>query len=471
MSFLSTVTISALSGAAAAGSVLAAASFVSLQPTTPGTTEAGHTHISGYSLADRFGANCSPTLGRVQIQEDGALQALRAISGTGVAVYGQSNATTGLGAGGYFTSKSAGGRALVADQLSPTGNTVGGLFYTHTPTSVSLWGTARGSSGTATGVRGDSASPTGIGVYGTGTGIGGKFESTGSGIAIVAGKDDTQAAAISARASNQDAYRGGTIYAANSSVNLFTGGMMVKDLNGGSGCGINVQHKQGENTSTTAINAAAGFFNLDASGGFGLFASTYAASGYGVYAQGSGSGGNVGLHVAGNSEVTGTKSFIIDHPLDPANKTLKHFCAEGPEPTNVYSGTAVIGSDGAAWVALPSYFEAINKDVRYQLTCVGGYSPVYIATEVSGNKFKIAGGRSGLKVSWQVTGTRNDAYVRAHGFQAESYKSLDERGSCLSPEAYGLPQERSQAMVHTAIKYPDGSMLVAGKLVPANTRP
>ena len=34
---------------------------------------------------------------------------------------------------------------------------------------------------------------------------------------------------------------------------------------------------------------------------------------------------------------SGVKAFRIDHPLDPENKYLLHYCAEGPEPLNVYT--------------------------------------------------------------------------------------------------------------------------------------
>ena len=57
---------------------------------------------------------------------------------------------------------------------------------------------------------------------------------------------------------------------------------------------------------------------------------------------------------------------------------------------------------------LPDYFQAFNGDFRYQLTAIGAPGPnLYIAEEISGNRFKIAGGKAGSKVSWQVTG-----YVR-----------------------------------------------------------
>ena len=40
---------------------------------------------------------------------------------------------------------------------------------------------------------------------------------------------------------------------------------------------------------------------------------------------------------------------------------------------------------------LPEWMDALNEDFRYQLTCLGQFAPVYIAEEVSDNRFKIAG--------------------------------------------------------------------------------
>lgn len=92
---------------------------------------------------------------------------------------------------------------------------------------------------------------------------------------------------------------------------------------------------------------------------------------------------------------------------------------------NIYDGVLVLDENGEATVTLPDYFEALNQDFRYQLTRIGG--PVYIATEISGNQFQIAGGRTGLKVSWQVTGIRHDAYANALRIPVEVEKPASER--------------------------------------------
>lgn len=181
---------------------------------------------------------------------------------------------------------------------------------------------------------------------------------------------------------------------------------------------------------------------------------------YGVYGYASGTGTNYGLYAgasggttnyagyfSGNVHVAGTLSksagsFKIDHPLDPENKTLSHSFVESPDMMNVYNGNIVLGPDGSAWVTMPDWFEALNRDFRYQLTCIGGFAPVYVATEMAGNRFQIAGGTAGLKVSWQVTGIRQDAYANAHRIPVEELKADKDQGRYLNPEAFGQPETR-----------------------------
>ncbi len=140
--------------------------------------------------------------------------------------------------------------------------------------------------------------------------------------------------------------------------------------------------------------------------------------------------------------VTGSKNFIMDHPLNPANKSLQHSCMESPEVLNVYSGSIILDAEGKAAVNLPDYFEAINKDYRYQLTAIGGAAPqLHIAQEVNNNEFTIAGGLPGMKVSWEVTGVRNDPYFQDHPYQAVQEKPDSEKGRYYYPQGYGMPLE------------------------------
>jgi hypothetical protein len=109
-----------------------------------------------------------------------------------------------------------------------------------------------------------------------------------------------------------------------------------------------------------------------------------------------------------------------------------------------YDGIIVLDGNGEGVVNLPDWFQALNKDFRYSLTAIGvPGAGLYIADEVSDNHFRIAGGSPGSRVSWQVTGIRNDAYVQKHPMKVELEKSELERGHYLQPELYQQPDEKS----------------------------
>ncbi len=136
------------------------------------------------------------------------------------------------------------------------------------------------------------------------------------------------------------------------------------------------------------------------------------------------------------------RTLMIDHPLDPENKYLQHSAVESSEMLDVYNGNVTLDDDGTARVTLPEWFEALNRNFRYQLTCIGGFAPVYIASEISDNQFSIAGGTPGLKVSWQVTGVRHDPWANANPTAVELDKPEHQRGLYLHPDAYAQPAER-----------------------------
>ncbi len=176
------------------------------------------------------------------------------------------------------------------------------------------------------------------------------------------------------------------------------------------------------------------------SGGTGVYGyANTGSSAYGVW--GYSTAGEAG-HFSGKVTVTGTLSkaggsFKIDHPLDPANKYLQHSFVESPDMMNIYNGNATLDAKGEAVVTLPEWFEALNKDFRYQLTCIGGFAPVFIAEKISKNRFKIAGGTGGLEVSWMVTGVRKDAWANDNRIEVETIKPADEQGTYLYPEGFG----------------------------------
>jgi hypothetical protein len=188
-------------------------------------------------------------------------------------------------------------------------------------------------------------------------------------------------------------------------------------------------------------------------------------NGYGVYAS---SGNSYAAYLDGKVYIRGPLqkpggSFKIDHPLDPANKYLCHSFVESPDMKNIYDGVVALNKRGEAEIDLPDWFTALNMDYRYQLTAIGAPGPnLYIAKEISesgtydidtaGNtknnynhnrsSFKIAGGTSDMKVSWQVTGIRKDPWANAHRVQVEEDKPDKERGHYIYPELYNQPADK-----------------------------
>jgi len=191
-------------------------------------------------------------------------------------------------------------------------------------------------------------------------------------------------------------------------------------------------------TGSNTTNDTAVINNLG--GGFPLYA---AGTGGSMFLDG---GGN--LNVSG-AITAGTKDFKIDHPLDPANKYLYHASVESSEMMNIYTGAARMDASGSALVSLPDWFEAVNGDFRYQLTAIGEPAPnLHIAREITNNQFMIAGGQPGMKVSWQVTGVRHDAYAKAHPLEVSVEKAENERGYYIHPELYGVAPEKSLGSFH-----------------------
>jgi hypothetical protein len=213
----------------------------------------------------------------------------------------------------------------------------------------------------------------------------------------------------------------GTLSAAGLVVERTAGDWAAKVINNGSGDGIRAYAHSSSGVAYAAVYA----HNNGSSPALYAFSTTGPAA-----------------HLVGDVTVTGTLSksagsFKIDHPLDPANKVLSHSFVESPDMMNVYNGNAVLDAKGEAWVELPAWFEALNRDFRYQLTAIGGPGPnLHVADKVKGNRFRIAGGTAGLEVSWQVTGIRQDGYAKLHPIVVEEDKPAAERGTYLCPEAF-----------------------------------
>jgi hypothetical protein len=385
-------------------------------------------------------------------------------STTGVGVFGTSgtlppnvsNIPTGIaGVEGHSIENSGvTGRSIESQGVlgrSVTGNGILGVTFVPStpdpPAAAGVFGSSTtggngvvGFVGEATGVVGASVRGTGVrGTSGNGDGVQGETFADARG-AGVRGRGDAGVGVFGTTATNAGVV--GT--AANSGTGV--SGAALKEGTGVGGLSVSGTGVRGD--------SLGGFFSagvLGAStGGFisaGVFGTSSQSRGFGIFGRG-GPDGWAGFF-DGKIEVAGPviKSgggFKIDHPLEPARKYLSHSFVESPEMKNVYDGVVSLDANGACGVELPEWFEALNRDFRYQLTALGEPAPnLHIAREISNNRFNIAGGKSGMKVSWQVTGIRKDAWAQAHPLVVEEEKSADAAGHYRHPELYGLPPENS----------------------------
>jgi hypothetical protein len=233
------------------------------------------------------------------------------------------------------------------------------------------------------------------------------------------------------------------------------------------GSSANSDGVHGETTSAGAsgvagVNDSGGVGVYGVGGTYGVYGISGTASGIGVGAYNTSTGdalfaenqsGGDAAFFLGDVDVDGTLSkgggsFKIDHPLDPANKYLFHSFVESPDMMNIYNGNVTTDSSGNAVVTMPDWFEALNQDFRYQLTVMGQFAQAIVASEIANHSFAIQTDKPNVKVSWQVTGVRHDAWANAHRIPVEQLKAAGDRGLYLHPELFGAPRDKSIAAAH-----------------------
>ena len=365
-------------------------------------------------------------------------------SGGGVAVRGLATGGTvaDLTAGAIYkgAGEFAGANGVIGATTSNVAFGIGVLGLANRAGSTGVRGANNSATGLTYGVNGYVFSPEGYAGYfegGKGVYVGGNVSSTGA-------LTGTYVSALRNGASDSDITRG-SVYSGAGEFGGDYGVIGATPATTANGIGVlGLAYRDGSVGTRGA--------NLSSTGTtYGVSGSVASPNGYAGFFS-----GGQGVYVQGNLQVTGVLSkgsgtFKIDHPLDPANKYLSHSFIESPEMMNVYNGNILLDGNGEATVKLPDYFEALNKEFRYQLTSIGGPGAnLYIAEEVKGNHFKIAGGKAGLKVSWQVTGVRQDAFANANRVEPETLKTGNEQGRYLYPELFGQGKERGLAYLHNA---------------------
>ncbi|MCW5775414.1 MAG: hypothetical protein KIS87_03070 [Phycisphaeraceae bacterium] len=385
-------------------------------------------------------------------------------------VWGQSASPTGRGVQGFATAATGSSYGVYARSNGTTGRGVYGLAFSATGTNYGVYGQTNSPDGYAgyfVGGKNHFEGPVGIGVTNpvrlldvrgggaittfsrttnaSGRGVYGWASSaTGVNHGLFGQSDSTSGRGTSGLASASS----GTTYGVFGQADSTTGAGVYGFAPSSSGFNYGVRGDSQSNSGRGVFGFATASSGTtkgvegqsNSTGGRGVLGAVNSANANARGVMGQATSPAVAVYADGDTVATGTKSFEIDHPLDPANRYLRHFCTEGHEPLNAYSGNAALDAAGQAWVELPEYFEALNRDFRYQLTTIGGWAPVFVALKIENNRFMIAGGPPGMEVSWRVEGVRNDAYVRAYGASAERAKPEELRGKYLHPELFGRPK-------------------------------
>jgi hypothetical protein len=371
-------------------------------------------------------------------------------STSGRGVFGVATATSGATYGGRFESRSPGGRGVFGVATATSGETYGGRFESRSPDGRGVFGAATAASGYSHGGWFESASTSGTGVSGWATATGGFAYG-------VFGRSDSllgRGVFGLATATSGETYGGRFESRSPTGTGVYGEASATTGINWGvyglsrsaSGTGV-----AGLAIATSGTNYG-GWFESNSNTGFGVHAWAKATSGvnYGIKAITSSAAGWAGyfegrVFVNGAFSASGTKAFQIDHPLTPETHYLNHFCAEGPEPYNLYRGNVTTDAQGYAVVQLPDYFEAVNRDPTYHLTVIDSSDDFILAKvvrEIQNNRFVIRTSKPFVKVSWEVKAIRNDLWVQRYGYQTEQEKEDNLKGKYLNPELYGQPKER-----------------------------
>jgi hypothetical protein len=339
------------------------------------------------------------------------------------------NVGIGVGSPGFPLSIQTTGpaRAINAANNTATGTVYALWAQVLSPAGRGAIGFSNATTGTGSGFYGQSNSTDGRGVTGL------HNASTGPGNGVFGQTNSTGGRGVNGLATAATGTTYGVFGQANSSTGTGVAGQTSSVTGGANTIGVS-----GIANSENATGVF-GRGNGSSTGlVYGVLGVTSTTNGFGVFAT-------------GDSGASGAKTFLIDHPTEPETKFLAHYSIEAPEPFLVYRGTAVLDGSGSAVVALPAYFDDINRDPQYQLTAIGAPAPMlHIASEVENNEFVIAGGMPGMKVSWTVTATRNDRWMQEHPPVAERVKPAAAQGKYLNPELYGQPASKGMFNVPNA---------------------
>jgi len=200
-----------------------------------------------------------------------------------------------------------------------------------------------------------------------------------------------------------------------------------------------------------------GYFDADSgSGYYGVYANGYAgyggyfacnsSGGWGIYAIGASYAGffSGDVYITGNLD-KGSGSFLIDHPDDPLNKTLRHNFVESPENLCIYRGKTALNADGMAKIKMPDYFVSLTKEEEATVTLTSIGKPFDAGYEWNKDFTEVTiYGDANREVSYIVLADRDDPVIRVQRRPVVEEKGPQNKipkGVLYNPEPYGYPKE------------------------------
>jgi hypothetical protein len=166
---------------------------------------------------------------------------------------------------------------------------------------------------------------------------------------------------------------------------------------------------------------------------------------FGVNTAGAGTSAITGNLTVSGALSKGSGTFLIDHPLDPANKNLYHGFVEAPRYDLIYRGKATLAASSvtasidAASNMTAGTFAALTQNAQCFVQNLSGWSP--LKCSVAGDQITITTNApsSTDTVSWLVIAERNDPFIHTLDNVDSSGRMVPEQ-----PKAALTPQERAR---------------------------
>jgi trimeric autotransporter adhesin len=444
-------------------------------PATQGQTIGVYGQSASSSGRGVYGLNTASTGGIGVYGQSAALGGLGVLGDNtantgGVGVYGRSSSTdssgvfglnvslTGINYGVYGQSNSPEGRGVAGENLATEGETYGVIGISNSSSGGrGVYGANNATSGLTYGVMGHVNSSGGWSAYFTGAAGSSNYFERNVGIGVFS---PSRPLHVTSPTSNLNA----TIFADHPRQNSDAPAVEGRNTNAnwygigvrGTGAYIGVRAIGSASDSGTQTGeryglwASAGVPEVPNYAVYG--AASSGSTRYGIYGIASAIANSWAGYFAGNAHVTGSLSkaggsFMIDHPLEPETKYLYHSFVESPDMMNIYNGNVVTDAHGFATITMPDWFDALNRDFRYQLTVVDesddyNFILVKVTRRMQDGQFSIRSSQPNTEVSWLVTGIRQDAWAEANRIPVEVEKAPADQGLYLHPEAFGQPAEK-----------------------------